>query len=374
VTDDERPADDNTTAAGSRSREASSKGKDKSFIAWILYKPWTKRPVFYFLIIIVATIANAIFYFMDHDTAYIICGVVGISICVYGMRHFGKLMLLKTHIDSFGSLNVKFRREQFKLNREVDSIEAANRNLRDTHHRLVEATKRNRENLAVFRELEVNMSRLGKESIAGLSELQQKCKNMEKKWHDELYNHQRNLVHAVFERLEQQGMEQGQGITRRQFEQFQQELPDEYKARFARLGTFDAMSEGKEVIDAEDFKKALDVFAEMAADDVDIEFEVKKTPKVVPQDGSGEQLMYDREVVVTRRTERSLRYQDIGTSLFDLDHDSAEHHDMLSDDEHEAAAHSMFGSRQKPEADKQQTAKFKSMARKKFADLLDSVD
>merc|ERR1712183_486418 len=48
------------------------------------------------------------------------------------------------------------------------------------------------------------------------------------------------------------------------------------------MGTFHKMANQKSIIGYEDFRVALDIFAEMETDDVDIEFEIKKTVRKTP--------------------------------------------------------------------------------------------
>lgn len=211
----------------------SEKKKDKTFWEWVLHRPFSKGPLLYFLVGILGSIGNSIFFIMDHDTGFIVCGVLGLCVTIYGFKHFYTLIGLKMQIDKMTSLNQKFHKEHRYLSKEVDRITAANDNLQITHKRLQKANEQNRENLDNFRQIQDNMKTFGKTSIAELEGLQLKSKNIENKWHDQLYEHQRNLLHTVFERMERQGSRRGMNMD--EFKQFELQLPEDYRDRFDRM-------------------------------------------------------------------------------------------------------------------------------------------
>lgn len=64
------------------------------------------------------------------------------------------------------------------------------------------------------------------------------------------------------------------GMTHKEFDKFAACLPEAYQKRFARLGTFDKLSNNKDILEYADFEMVLDVFAEMIVDDVDIEIDI----------------------------------------------------------------------------------------------------
>ena len=210
--------------------------KDKTFFQWILDKPLSKMPFLYFVIGFLGSIGNAVFYFMDNDTGFIICGVLGLSLSLFAIKHFYTLLGLKKEVDNFSALNIKFAKEQKMLSREVDRIQHANINLRETHNRLNSCIQKNKENLDNFREIEKNMEAFGKTSIAEIEDLQLKSKAIETKWHDQLLGHQRNLLHTVFDRVERQGSRGG--MSAEEFKEFETHLPEDYKDRFNRMVCF----------------------------------------------------------------------------------------------------------------------------------------
>eukprot|EP00486_Rosalina_sp_Unknown_P012689 CAMPEP_0201594470 /NCGR_PEP_ID=MMETSP0190_2-20130828/191777_1 /ASSEMBLY_ACC=CAM_ASM_000263 /TAXON_ID=37353 /ORGANISM="Rosalina sp." /LENGTH=414 /DNA_ID=CAMNT_0048054095 /DNA_START=141 /DNA_END=1386 /DNA_ORIENTATION=- len=410
------------------------------------------------------------------------------------------------------SLNLKFQKESKFLSKEVDRITAANDNLNITHQRLQAANEKNRENLENFRQIQDNMKAFGKTSIKELEGLQLKSKNIENKWHDQLYEHQRNLLHTVFERMERQGSRRGMNMDefkefelqlpedyRQRFDRmgtfhrlskndslidyddfFELQLPEDYRDRFDRMGTFHKLSKNDSLIDYDDFRASLDLFAEMATDDVDIEFEIQKKSKpqkkkskrpknikftnmdvlkevdnenddnILGDDdvnnqmdepesgtrfskkgrgrfgsllGSGlpnqpdikklaeeksidlediefddeeednAPILYERKIVVTKRTERSKRFTDMGINLWDDDNGGSGA--STSEDDHDGAVAAMFGTQgqdtpttpgielrkrhfkldeNNKNLESTTNVGLKSMGRKQFANLLDDVD
>ena len=66
------------------------------------------------------------------------------------------------------------------------------------------------------------------------------------------------------------------GMNKEEFAQFSACLTEAYQKRFARLGTFDKLSNNKNILEYADFAIVLDIFAEMVVDEVDIEVEIVK--------------------------------------------------------------------------------------------------
>eukprot|EP01083_Nonionella_stella_P129663 393423_1 len=53
-----------------------------------------------------------------YGTAFIIAGILGISLCFYGIKHFYSLLNLKQEVDYFTKLNLQFHRERRALSKE----------------------------------------------------------------------------------------------------------------------------------------------------------------------------------------------------------------------------------------------------------------
>mmetsp|Transcript_56727 Transcript_56727/g.90352 ORF Transcript_56727/g.90352 Transcript_56727/m.90352 type:complete len:452 (-) Transcript_56727:930-2285(-) len=422
---------------------AQRKKKKKTFIQRVLQRPLAQLPLLYFLLGIAISIANGVFYFMDQDTAFIVAGILGAAICIYAVKHFHTLIGLKQQIDSFGALNMKFIREQRAVSREVDRVTAAVHTLRDTRNRIQASTEQNRQNLEAFQELQDHMQAYGKQSLDELGTLQLKSKQIAKKWHDQLFQHQSNLLHTVFDRMERQGSRMG--MTQEEFNEFELQLPGTYRERFDRLGTFHQLSKNDSLIDYSDFREVLDLFAEMATDDVDIDFKIEKTPKpkkkksmkpkpgqqikfremekvheleaeskpdsqvntnLAPkglafaqdisqdisvdledvtfsdqeQDDLDDHQIYQRQIVITRRTLRSRRFDnDRMLSLFDRDESpQKQQEDENEEEEQEQEDEESGGPRATPTFKKGHVkvgqVQFKSVGSRHFEHILDGVD
>ena len=74
-----------------------------------------------------------------------------------------------------------------------------------------------------------------------------------------------------------------EGMKQHDFKQFALSLPNGYQERFARLGIFDKLSNHKGILEYADFALALDLFAEMEVDSIDVEMEIVKDDTPKPQ-------------------------------------------------------------------------------------------
>jgi len=126
------------------------------------------------------------------------------------------------------------------------------------------------------------METFGKDNAEQLIKLSHKTEKIGGQWRDQLLKRERSLLHKIYDQYERKGSCKT-GMTEKDFQGFAQTLPTGYWDRFQRLGTFNHMSSDGKVIDFDDFRCALDLFAEMETDDVDIHFEIQKTPLPKPK-------------------------------------------------------------------------------------------
>eukprot|EP00484_Ammonia_sp_Unknown_P024792 CAMPEP_0197036288 /NCGR_PEP_ID=MMETSP1384-20130603/13848_1 /TAXON_ID=29189 /ORGANISM="Ammonia sp." /LENGTH=449 /DNA_ID=CAMNT_0042466455 /DNA_START=123 /DNA_END=1472 /DNA_ORIENTATION=+ len=276
-----KPVADSTCNAKTNKRGKGEKDtEEQSFWKWLFKKPWSKLPFMYFLMGVLGVPALAVFHFMDADTCYIICGAY-IALSIFGLKHFYTLIGMKQEVDAFGGLNKQFQREQRKLQSDVSRIAAANENLRESRDRIQAANAKNRENLNQFNNVQETMKKLNLQSMEELKGVTSKVNAIGDKWKDKLIEHERDMLHTVFDRFE---LASGKaGMTKKEFEQFAKELPESYQARFARLGTFENLSHDGVHLNFADFNAALDLFAEMDALDCDIEFTIDREQQPTKQ-------------------------------------------------------------------------------------------
>jgi len=147
--------------------------------------------------------------------------------------------------------------------------------LKETQHRLFRANEKNRQNLDQFHGIQNNMEQFNAESLSELQDVVNKSHHLEAIWHDELFKHERNLLHTVFDRF--CSYQNHVGMTKKEFDEYINQLPVAYQERFGRMGTFAKIAGNKDVILLEDFEQCLDIFAEMQASNIDIEFQIKPT-------------------------------------------------------------------------------------------------
>mmetsp|Transcript_23632 Transcript_23632/g.20693 ORF Transcript_23632/g.20693 Transcript_23632/m.20693 type:complete len:154 (-) Transcript_23632:48-509(-) len=118
----------------------------------------------------------------------------------------------------------------------------------------------------------------GENAIKGMSSAYNTAIAIRKKWREEFLANEREMLQAVYNRYERKHTNKSNlGMTASDFEQFQELLPRRYKTRFARMGTFHNLAVDSSMIDYQEFANALDVFAQMEVDQMDLEVNI--TPR-----------------------------------------------------------------------------------------------
>lgn len=88
-----------------------------------------------------------------------------------------------------------------ELKKEVQKVARACDELKGTRERIMMANIQNRENLKQFRGLQNQLDQLNLDTTVGLENALVKAVVVHGKWEEEMYRHQRDLLHAVFERV-----------------------------------------------------------------------------------------------------------------------------------------------------------------------------
>ena len=246
---------------------------------WYWQHPIAHFPFIYYFIIFLSTFIFIVYWFMDQESCFIFVGIIGLTMSSYSFYKFKISIALKQEIDKYKTLNLNFKKENIKLQANVDRAEKAINLLKSTQKRLSRANHRNQRNLHKFENVEENMRVIGKKANLKLTDVRAHTHEIREKWRNEFLSNERHLLHAVFNRYERKHSSHQSkfGMTHEDFLEFQQMLPERYSSRFDRLGTFHKLSAGKSMIDVQDFANTLDVFAKMEVDEVDVD--IQMTPK-----------------------------------------------------------------------------------------------
>eukprot|EP01084_Bolivina_argentea_P062793 114782_1 len=186
---------------------------------------------------------------------------------IVGGCYFVPFMALRTVLYDTHKLNHVKRLNVGKLRTDITKMKRFRTELDNAKTQIL---AQNKETKALVKQ----MQGLDVRSLDELTEQKGKAQKVYQEWFHQLIKKERNLLHTLYDRFEFQ--DNSPGMTKDEFENFVKHLPEGYAERMDRLGTFDKLSQGTGLILYEDFKAALDVFAEMELNDEDIEFEVEK--------------------------------------------------------------------------------------------------
>eukprot|EP00485_Elphidium_margaritaceum_P010107 CAMPEP_0202695596 /NCGR_PEP_ID=MMETSP1385-20130828/9159_1 /ASSEMBLY_ACC=CAM_ASM_000861 /TAXON_ID=933848 /ORGANISM="Elphidium margaritaceum" /LENGTH=369 /DNA_ID=CAMNT_0049351653 /DNA_START=43 /DNA_END=1152 /DNA_ORIENTATION=- len=240
------------------------------FWKWYLRKPIAHLPMLYFMLCAIGALLLIVYWWMDNDSAFIVCGGLGLSLSAYSVVKFKHSMAVKQGVDEFKRLNIQLKKQCKSLGAEVGRIKNARKMLTKTRRRLMAANQANMDNLRKFEAVEENMRMAGEKAIDGMSDIYKQSLGIREKWRDEFLNNERHLLQAVYSRYERKHTNRStMGMNQEDFKEFQNMLPRRYKTRFNRMGTFNALAADDSLIDWQEFSNALDAFAQMEVDAVD---------------------------------------------------------------------------------------------------------
>jgi len=223
------------------------------------------------LVIIIMT------FIMEADTPFSLAFVMGLITCILGACYFIPHLVLKEELDTVYALNQKKRFQTDKIHREIKSLTSAAQELQVTKRKIVNSNKETKKLLG-------NLQVMNVESVEELEESKVKAQKLYQQWHTQLLKKERILLHTLFDRFE--FMDGSPGMDKKEYRIFCKNLPDGYSERMERLGTFEKLSKGDGIIDYQEFKSALDVFAEMEINDEDIDFEISKQETGTDESGN----------------------------------------------------------------------------------------
>ena len=190
-------AADNATAPKSKKKKKKKKPKKKVSIFSLI----TNIKFLFFGLNIFTPMGVFVWWWIlrpNNQLPYIVGGLLGLMVTTYGYRSFSLLIALTHEANDFAGKVQKMAKEHRALKKEVDSIGTANQNLKETEDRLRAANEKNRENLNNFRQVQETFKML---KVDDFKDVQNRVKNLNRKWHDEQLKQERQMLHTVFERV-----------------------------------------------------------------------------------------------------------------------------------------------------------------------------
>ena len=170
-----------------------------SLCSWYWQKPIAHFPFLYFTLTMLSSFVLAMYWFMDNDSCFILCGIISLSMCSYATYKFKISMKLKKEIDEYRQLNMQFKRENRQLEAEVERVENAISILQKTKRRLKKANQKNGQNLQKFEAIEKNLQSVGKKTGIKLNEVNKMAKGLREKWREEYLASERDMYVAITE-------------------------------------------------------------------------------------------------------------------------------------------------------------------------------
>lgn len=230
----------------------------KDWWKWYWGSPVQNLPFLHFLIMLILSFALSIFWFMDPDSCFIITGGIAMFMCIYALNKFRILIGLKKQVNKYRELNMLFRKDNIKLQKEIERCSKAHKELKQTKKRISRANARHKVNLRAFEQIQVDMKIAGAKQIKGMTQIHNKAVDMKESWRNELLSNERALLTSAYEKFEAAG-DRTDGVTYEEFKELYRFLPKRYSKRFARMGTFTTFAQGGTVIDFDKFTKAIDL-------------------------------------------------------------------------------------------------------------------
>eukprot|EP00485_Elphidium_margaritaceum_P012535 CAMPEP_0202690238 /NCGR_PEP_ID=MMETSP1385-20130828/5281_1 /ASSEMBLY_ACC=CAM_ASM_000861 /TAXON_ID=933848 /ORGANISM="Elphidium margaritaceum" /LENGTH=376 /DNA_ID=CAMNT_0049345475 /DNA_START=28 /DNA_END=1158 /DNA_ORIENTATION=- len=299
------------------------------FCEWLKTDTFKKIRFLYFFISIFVAPILALWYYISEEPAhaYVLIGIYALITTAYAMNHFRFLFSLKEQIDRYESKNLQFSEERVKLEQSIEELGSGRRQLSDEHHNLQQANLQMLDMLQKFRFLEKELNNMNAYNYNELNNLNSKSQHIRTKYQNTCLQQQRNILWRIFNRLQRSG--RSEGISRDEYNAFERLLPDEHRMRFQRLGGFNGLlsmsgSPDTEYVDADDFTQALDVYATMMVENVDITFRIDRVSVPQQQNTHDAQPKYARKVTILEKKPCQTFYftkEDVWNAVDDDDDD-----------------------------------------------------
>eukprot|EP01084_Bolivina_argentea_P231889 390947_1 len=172
------------------------------FRKWYWQNPFEHFRAVYFFLCFLSAFVFIIYWFMDNDSSYILCGIVGLTMSAYAMFKFKLSINLKKEIDEYKRINLQFKRQNLKMQAHVKRAEKARIVLKKTKRRLIIANNANKDNIIKFEAIEQNMKLAGEKAIKGMGKIHTRSTKIREKWRAQFLNNERSMLQAVYNRFE----------------------------------------------------------------------------------------------------------------------------------------------------------------------------
>eukprot|EP01083_Nonionella_stella_P054143 143021_1 len=207
------------------------------------------------------------YFFVETEVPFDLAFVLGLITSIFGGCYFVPFITLKPLLIETYEANQKKRWHADKLRRDVKKMKLFRTELGSTKERMLEHTKQTKKFIK-------NLDSLNVDSLAQLDKQKSSARRVYKEYYQQLIRKEKSLLYTLYDRFEFQDGEEG--MSKDEFNELLKHLPDGYEERIQRVGTFEKLSKGSGLISFDDFRSALDVFAEMELNDQDIDFEIEK--------------------------------------------------------------------------------------------------
>jgi len=192
-------------------------------------------------------------------TGDILSGLVGIGLGLFAAQHFRTLLGLKEQLGKFAKNNREMRRQNAFLSQTVSKLNKKQEELAAVNADLMETSNQYKANIKKFEEIDQKLKTLGDDNIAGLENLREMSDKVLGSLKKEMIGHQRDILRTTYEAMEY-GDDQ-EGMNKEEYERYLNALPQEYRDRVKKLGSFEDIAGDDGVLDLDEFTKMADNFS-----------------------------------------------------------------------------------------------------------------
>ena len=226
---------------------------------WYWRHPINYLPVLYYIASLVAVPVLSILWFIEENITFLITGMLTVSMCSYAMYKFKICIELRNEAHSFKQHNVKMKRENQLLRKELRRMSAQREALWEARRLLFLSFQRNEENIRKLQVIEQRMKVFGSRSQIGMDKLMDKTKSLNKLMRQRLKGQQRDMLFAAYHIVERRRTtKQDVGMT--DFDEFKSMLPSRMRPSFMKKTDFENLVKDRSIVDYSTFVDVMDLY------------------------------------------------------------------------------------------------------------------